>query len=55
MADELRLRGMTVERQLPVWLTYKGKVLQKRLRLDMKNQRLGPNRQQSRNRMESDL
>ena len=36
MAEELRLRGMTVERQLPVRLTYKGKVLQKPLRLDMK-------------------
>jgi len=36
MAEELRLRNMTVERQLPVRLTYKGKVLQRPLRLDMK-------------------
>ena len=36
MAEEFRLRNMTVERQLPVRLTYKGKVLQKPLRLDMK-------------------
>src|SRR6266850_4787920 len=36
MAEELRLRNMTVERQLPVRLTYKGKVLQKPFRLDMK-------------------
>src|SRR6266700_3465464 len=36
MAEELRLRGMLVERQLPVRLTYKGRILQKPLRLDMK-------------------
>ena len=36
MAEELRLRGMTVERQLPVQLKYKGKTLQKLLRLDLK-------------------
>ena len=36
MAEELALRGMTVERQLPVRLTYKGRVLRRPLRLDMK-------------------
>ena len=36
MAAELALRGMTVERQLPVRLVYKGRVLQRPLRLDMK-------------------
>jgi GxxExxY protein len=32
----LRLRGVVVERQLPVKVIYKGRVLQKPLRLDMK-------------------
>jgi GxxExxY protein len=36
MAEELRLRGLFVERQLPVRVSYKGRVLQKPLRLDMK-------------------
>jgi len=36
LAEELRLRGLSVERQLPVRLTYKGKILQKPLRLDLK-------------------
>ncbi len=36
MGEELRLRGMTVERQLPVRLTYEGRILQRPLRLDMK-------------------
>ena len=36
MEEELRLRGMLVERQLPVRLTYKGRILRKPLRLDMK-------------------
>jgi GxxExxY protein len=34
--EELRLRGILVERQLPVPLKYKGRVLRKPLRLDMK-------------------
>jgi GxxExxY protein len=36
MEEELRLLGMLVERQLPVRLTYKGRILRKPLRLDMK-------------------
>jgi len=36
LAEELRLRGMLVERQLPVKVVYKGRVLQKPLGLDMK-------------------
>ena len=36
LAEELRLRGLKVERQLPVRSTYKGRVLSKPLRLDMK-------------------
>src|SRR5205809_5970927 len=36
VAEELRLRGLKVERQLPVRITYKGRVLSKPLRLDMK-------------------
>ena len=36
LAEELRLRGLTVERQLPVRVRYKGRVLNKPLRLDMK-------------------
>lgn len=36
MAEELRLRGMLVERQVPLRLTYKGRILRKPLRLDMK-------------------
>jgi GxxExxY protein len=36
MAAELALRGLTVERQLPVRLAYKGRVLHRPLRLDMK-------------------
>jgi GxxExxY protein len=36
MAEELRLRGILVERQLHVRVTYKGRVLRKPLRLDMK-------------------
>jgi len=36
LAEELRLRGLTVERQLPVRVMYKGRVLNKPLRLDMK-------------------
>ena len=36
MEEELTLRGISVERQLPVRLTYKGRILRKPLRLDMK-------------------
>ena len=36
LAEELRLRGLKVERQLPVRITYKGRVLSKPLRLDLK-------------------
>ncbi len=36
LAEELRLRGVKVERQLPVRITYKGKVLSRPLRLDLK-------------------
>jgi GxxExxY protein len=36
MEEELRLRGMQVERQRPVRLTYKGRILRKPLRLDMR-------------------
>jgi len=36
MAEELRLRTIAVERQVPVPVIYKGRVLQKPLRLDMK-------------------
>ncbi len=36
LAEELRLRGLKVERQLPVRITYKGRILSKPLRLDMR-------------------
>src|SRR5258705_2610241 len=36
LAEELRLRGVLVERQLPVKVIYKGKLLNRPLRLDMK-------------------
>ena len=36
LAEELRLRGLRVERQLPVRLVYKGRSLRRPLRLDMK-------------------
>jgi GxxExxY protein len=36
LAEELRLRGIHVERQLPVKLTYEGRILTRPLRLDMK-------------------
>jgi GxxExxY protein len=35
LAEELRLRGLKVERQLPVRLSYKGRILSRPLRLDM--------------------
>jgi GxxExxY protein len=40
LEEELRLRGMLVERQLPVRIVYKGRLLRKPLRLDMKVQKL---------------
>jgi GxxExxY protein len=40
LAAELALRGVRVERQLPVPIVYKGRVLGKPLRLDMKVGRL---------------
>ena len=36
LAEELRLRGVLVERQLPVRIIYKGRTLKMPLRLDMK-------------------
>ena len=36
VGEELRLRGMEVERQRPVRLEYKGRILSKPLRFDMK-------------------
>ena len=36
LAEELRLRGLKLERQLPVRIAYKGRILSKPLRLDMK-------------------
>lgn len=36
MDQELRIRDMLVERQLPVPLRYKGRILRRPLRLDMK-------------------
>ena len=36
LAEELRLRGLKVERQLPIPISYKGRVLSKPLRLDIK-------------------
>lgn len=40
LAEELRLKGLLVERQLPLRICYKGKVLSKPLRLDMRIERL---------------
>jgi GxxExxY protein len=40
LAEELRIRGLLVERQLPVPVTYKGRVLSRPLRLDLKVERL---------------
>src|SRR5438876_1012951 len=40
LEEELRLRGMLVERQLPVPIVYKGRVLRRPLRLDMKVEKL---------------
>jgi GxxExxY protein len=40
LAEEMRLRGLRVERQLPVRITYKGRVLSRPLRLDIKVENL---------------
>ena len=40
LEEELRLRSVQVERQVPVRIVYKGRVLQKPLRLDMKVEKL---------------
>jgi GxxExxY protein len=40
LEEELRLRSILVERQLPVCIVYKGRTLRKPLRLDMKVERL---------------
>ena len=40
LEEELKLRGLLVERQLPVRIVYKGRTLRKPLRLDMKVERL---------------
>ena len=36
LAEELRLRGLSLERQIPVPILYKGRVLSTPLRLDLK-------------------
>lgn len=40
LEEELRLRGVQVQRQLPVRVVYKGRLLRKPLRLDMKVENL---------------
>jgi len=40
LEEELRLRGLNVDRQLPVRIKYKGRVLRKPLKLDMKIEEL---------------
>jgi GxxExxY protein len=40
LGEELRLRGLLVERQLPVRIVYKGRTLARPLRLDMKVEQL---------------
>jgi GxxExxY protein len=40
LEEELKLRGLRVERQLPVRIVYKGRTLRKPLRLDMKVENL---------------
>lgn len=40
MGEELRLRGMAFERQQPVPIRYKGRILRTPLRLDMKVEQL---------------
>src|ERR1044071_4096421 len=40
LEEELRLRSIQVDRQLPVRIVYKGKLLRKPLRLDMRVEKL---------------
>lgn len=40
LAEELRLRSLLVERQVPIRIVYKGRVLHKPLRLDMRIEKL---------------
>jgi GxxExxY protein len=40
LEEELRLRGLLVECQLPVRILYKGRILRKSLRLDMRVEKL---------------
>ena len=40
LAEELKLRGLRVERQLPVPVIYKGRTLRQPLRLDLKIEQL---------------
>ena len=40
LAEELRLRGLFVERQVPVPIVYKGKTLRSPLRLDLRVEKL---------------
>jgi GxxExxY protein len=40
LSEELRLRGLRVERQLPVPVVYKGRTLRHPLRLDLRVERL---------------
>jgi GxxExxY protein len=40
LEEELRLRGLMVERQVPVRIVYKGRGLRKALRLDMRIEKL---------------
>ena len=40
LGEELRLRGVLTERQLPVPIVYKGRTLSRPLRLDMKVEKL---------------
>ena len=40
LAEELRLRGLRVQRQLPVPIHYKGRILRSSLRLDLKVEEL---------------
>jgi GxxExxY protein len=40
LAEELKLRGLRVERQLPVPVIYKGRILRQPLRLDLRIEQL---------------
>ena len=55
MAEELRLRGLKVERQLPVWINYKGRSLEQTASARHESRRVGAGGQQSRDRVESNL